>query len=276
LAKLNAIVSDATLDDASSQRPPASHASSHEAGGGDALTALDASVLTSGELPEDRLPQALQWLLPTWEWNETDLSQFSAEEKSSGTVVTASSWSVVSWLGLSWIECSVTASWTSGKVTMDYFTVRPIDFTPSSADYLLAFDWVTIAAPGGNVGLGAAVRYQSIDSMYLARALYAADRECRLQKVTSGSGSNLPAAIKRADPDVTVPNGGGHLSVAVEGQSLLSVGRLLPGVDRTIHADTSSPITPAGKAAIGISTNAYSGGPWTMTARIRNIRIYEL
>jgi len=45
LANLNGTVSDATLDDASSSRPPESHASTHESGGGDAIDSgsLDAT-----------------------------------------------------------------------------------------------------------------------------------------------------------------------------------------------------------------------------------------
>jgi len=40
LATLNSLISDATLDDSSSERPPSDHATSHEPGGSDAITVL--------------------------------------------------------------------------------------------------------------------------------------------------------------------------------------------------------------------------------------------
>jgi hypothetical protein len=45
LAQLNALISDATLDSSSASRPPTSHASSHQPGGGDAM-AVDAAAGT--------------------------------------------------------------------------------------------------------------------------------------------------------------------------------------------------------------------------------------
>lgn len=211
---------------------------------------------------------------PWFEWNATDLSQFDSE--TDGSHVNSSTWSVVSLVGLNWIQGVVNTTFGGGANGVTTSSILKMTATPPTADYLVVADFLSTETPtGGAIGAGVVARVSGVSANQGDGYLYrvgAASAGQEMRKFTDAEAFTQLGTVM-ADPDVTSLNLGGRLWLEVRGSSLVTARS--SGGERQHVADTSSPFTAVGQAGLFASTSGAAGTDQA-TVLFRNVRCFAL
>lgn len=203
-------------------------------------------------------------VIPWFEWNGDDLSQFDAVVE--GASVTSHIAQVVDYGGFKWIDLSVTAS---GGSSNQNSIVLPIADNPPGPDYVIAFDFISRQVLGDLVGAGALVRFVNMGQAY-----YGGYGNRSSTEPTEDYGKFTGATVSRFDemddPRLDGLDRGVRIALSIQGTGDGALAKLIVG-EPAIYIDTS-PYDEVGQAALWQSTR---GGNGTTRNYFRNIRCYS-
>lgn len=213
-----------------------------------------------------QLVQPGEGVTPWFEWNETDLSQFDAPVL--GSAVSSHTTQVVTYKGFKWIDLSVTGTGGGGGSGMSNGFILPIAATPPSADYVVAFDFVSRAVVSNRIGAAAVVRFVDKNTGYWVRYFN------RVTPPIQDFGKFIPTEkLSRfedmADPSLDGLDRGVRMALSVQGGVDGVLAKMIVG-EPALYID-GSPYTAVGKAGLFQTTCGLAG---TTQNYYRNIRCY--
>jgi hypothetical protein len=205
-------------------------------------------------------------VVPWFKWNDTDLTQFDSVVQGGG--VTAHVAQVVSYGGVNWIDLRVTANGAGGTGNNNGI-VLPISATPPSADYVIAYDFISRETVSNVVGAGAMVRFVSITQAYYCR--YSSRTTIPIQDFGKCiAGPALQRFEDMDDPRLGGIDRGVRMALSVQGTGAGAIAKMIVG-EPTLYLDTS-PYDAVGKAALFQTTGGVVGSTRNY---FRNIRCYR-
>lgn len=206
---------------------------------------------------------------PWWEWNATDLSQFSPVVV--GSEVAAHAESVVSYGGYNWISMEVTST-APGGTSQQTSVVLPISVDPPGADYAIAFEFISITRYGayGVVGAAAVLRFVDLTTSYFVRYAQTYNPAGTQRLGYQDFGKFGTQFIVMADPGLVGDDYGCRMAASVQGDASGVLARMIVG-EPTLCLDTS-PLTATGVPGLWQTTNSH--GSATTKNYYRNIRCY--
>ena len=202
-----------------------------------------------------------------FEWNGVDLTEFDSLVY--GSQVSTGSRALVNIAGTNWVQISSTSTGTPGS-EISTATILPVSTAPPSADYVVFADFLSVVQAGTIAGAYVFARFASVSSSYLVRFHDASTANPQeVKKLTTGETVNN-LGVAQSDLTYIAVNTGMTLGISAEGSTIIKsqLGEV------QIIADTSSPITAVGKAAIGVSPGSAVSA--TATCAFRNIRCIEV
>lgn len=208
---------------------------------------------------------------PWFKWNRTDLSQFA--DPVNGSHVASAVWSVVSWLGVNWIQGTVTNTVAAGHNGANTCSVLALSGDAPSYNNIVVADFVAWVTNGSLVGACVFGRFTSTSDAVWTRfqsSNLAPYTPHHIGKFTAGELLSL-IGEPQADPNTLTDGVNGiRLGLGVEGDMLVTA---LFG-ERQIIGDGSGDVSVTGKPGIGIAIG--DGAGVSNTIRFRNIRCYTV
>jgi len=208
-------------------------------------------------------------ITPWWEWNGVDMTQFDAVVE--GAQVAGHVAQVVTYRGFNWIELAVTSA--GGATTgPNAGIVLPITQTPPSADYVIAFDFVSITVSSNVVGACGVVRFVDMSTAYFVR--YNNRAAAPIQDFGKFKAvESIDRFEDMDDPRLGGLNVGVRMAVSIQAgdQGVGALAKMIVG-EPTLYID-SAPHTAVGRAGLFQTT----GGLTSTTTRnyYRNVRCYR-
>lgn len=223
-----------------------------------------------------RLTRPLEWvgerLIPFWQWNGQDLTQFAAQQD--GTQVVAATWSHTTDAGLEWITAQVQANAGGVANTLSYLPIKVRDDLPVSADYELRAECIVIDSPTDDAVFGIMSRQASGTGIgtgyaYTVRCFAASPEEHDLYRFDAGEVAVQLHHYEVAAAERLTTREGHDLHMGVSALTRLSTN--WHHFIKSISAGTYS-----AKGTFGLLAGCNAGGGGTRTIYFRNIRAYAI